>query len=281
VAGSARIDRLVTGLPVAQYQGTARRERLRAMLTGTHQVTPQRQVEVAAVDILPQPAGAYLDMTRDATAAEAFEEARTLVIDPGFFSVDWVLIDGGELRSANSGSTTNAMSLLIEAADDLIQQEHGARLGRDQIEKAIRLGSARVKLFGEPIELAPYIAAAAKRTTAVALAAVRQSMRGERREVDVILLAGGGAAVYADATRDAFPKARVVVPEAPVLANVRGFWTHAAPTDAVTENAATDVDDGVAAPPKVASKRPVATPARRGAPLRGVTGRGAKPRGDC
>ena len=35
-------------------------------------------------------------------ADEGFDQARVLVVDPGFFSVDWVLIDGGELRFANS-----------------------------------------------------------------------------------------------------------------------------------------------------------------------------------
>jgi plasmid segregation protein ParM len=227
VAGSATIDRLVTGLPVSQYQDLTRREQLRVLLTGTHQVTSKRQVTVKAVDILPQPAGAYLDMIESTDIAEELEQARTLVIDPGFFSVDWVLIDGGELRSANSGSSASAMSLLLEAADDLIQQDHGGRLGRDQLEKLVRAGAERVQLFGSPIELAGYIAAAAKRTAAVAITALKQSMRSERRQVDVVLLAGGGASVYAEVVRDAFPKARIVVPEAPVLANVRGFWAYA------------------------------------------------------
>ncbi|HME21158.1 MAG TPA: ParM/StbA family protein, partial [Acetobacteraceae bacterium] len=226
VSGQERVDRLVTGLPVAQHQDTARRERLRAALIGVHQVTPERQVTVEQVDILPQPVGAYLDAIGSAAAAAVFNTARTLVIDAGFFSVDWVLIDGGELRSANSGSSTSAMSLLIEAADDLIQQDHGDRLGLDQIEKALRAGSGTVSLFGSPVELAPYLTAAAKRTASAAITAVRQSMRSERRAVDVVLLTGGGAAIYADAAREAYPRSQVVVPADPVLANARGFWDY-------------------------------------------------------
>jgi len=227
LAGAAEVDRLVTGLPVSQYQDPARREALRAMLLGTHQVTEKTQVTVKAVDILAQPAGAYLDMVERKKGDELLKYGRTLVIDPGFFSFDWVLIDGGELRSANSGSSASAMSLLIEVVDDLIQQEHGTRLGRDEIEKLVRTGAERVQLFGSPVDLSRHIATAAKRTAKVALTAAKQSLRSERRPVDVVLLAGGGAKVYAEAAREAFPRARVEESEQPALANARGYWAHA------------------------------------------------------
>lgn len=254
VAGRAEVDRLVTGLPVAQYQDRARRERLRDMMTGTHQITPARPVTVHAVDVLPQPFGAYLDMVETATDPDAFETARTLVIDPGFFSCDWVLIDDGELRSANSGSSASAMGLLLEAADEQIRRDHGGGLGRDELEKLLRAGAERTQLFGAPIELAPYIAAAARQTTSVAITAVRQSLRSERRQVDVVLMTGGGADVYADAIREAFPKARIVVPDAAVLANVRGFWRYADAAQATRE------DEWAAAPPPPAVAAEPAAP---------------------
>jgi plasmid segregation protein ParM len=267
VSDQERVDRLVTGLPVVQHQDTARRERLHAALIGVHQVTPERQVTVAQVDILPQPVGAYLDAIGSAAAAAVFDTARTLVIDAGFFSVDWVLIEGGELRSANSGSSTSAMSLLMEAADDLIQQDHGDRLGLDQIEKALRAGSSTVPLFSSPVELAPYVAAAAKRTASAAITAVRQSMRSERRAVDVVLLAGGGAAIYADAAREAYPRSQVVVPADPVLANVRGFWDYAQDGPAERDAAAPVVSVTSAEP----TPEPIAVPEE---PAGGTTDRG-------
>jgi len=233
LAGKSQIDLLVTGLPVSQYQDKKLQGALRAMLLGSHQVTDKIRVTVKAVEILAQPSGAFLDMTERKDTDEEVEKAakmlnaRTLVIDPGFFSFDWVLVDGGELRSANSGSSANAMSLLFEVVDDLIQENHGGRLGRDELEKLARAEVTRVQLFGSPIELKSYIAVAAKRTATVALTALKQSLRGERRPVDVVLLAGGGAKVYEDATREAFPRARLEMSDNPVLANVRGFWAHA------------------------------------------------------
>lgn len=224
-AGRPRIDLLVTGLPVSQWLDPAQRQALQARLTGTHAVTPARDVEVAEVYVLPQPAGAYFDFS--AAEPEAVAEARVLVVDSGFFSVDWVLFDEGAMRGANSGTSTAAVSLVLETAADLIRADHGSRIDRDLLERALRTGAAAVPLFGRPVELAPYLTEAAKQTAPVALTAVRQTLRGERREVDLVLLAGGGAATYAEATRQTFPRARVVVPDAPVLANVRGFWLQA------------------------------------------------------
>ena len=224
-AGRERIDTLVTGLPVSQWLDLAQREALQTRLTGTHQITPARSVEVAAVQVLPQPAGAYLDF--EAREPDVVAQSRVLVVDAGFFSVDWVLYDEGAMRAANSGTTTAAMSLVLEAAADLIRRDHGSRIERDLLERALRTGTAAVPLFGRPVALAPYLAEAATQTAHVALTAIRQTLRGERREVDLVLLAGGGAATYAEATRQAFPRARVAVPAEPVLANVRGFWLQA------------------------------------------------------
>ena len=224
-AGGARIDTLVTGLPVSQWLDPAQREALQARLTGPHTVTPARSVEVLDVRVLPQPAGAYLDFC--ATEPDAVSQARVLVVDAGFFSVDWVMFDEGAMRAANSGTSTAAMSLVLEGAADLIRRDHGSRIARDLLERAVRTGTAAMPLFGRPVELAPYLAEAAKQTAPVAVTAIRQTLRGEQREVDLVLLAGGGAATYAEATRAVFPRARVVVPDQPVLANVRGFWLQA------------------------------------------------------
>ena len=224
-AGHERIDTLVTGLPVSHWLDPAQREALQARLTGTHGVTPKRQVDVAEVQVLPQPAGAYLDF--QAAEPDAVAQSRVLVVDAGFFSVDWVLFDEGAMRAANSGTSTAAMSVVLEGAADLIRRDHGSSIERDLLERALRTGTLAMPLFGRPVDIAPYLAEAARQTTRVAVTAIRQTLRGERREVDLVLLAGGGAATYAEATREAFPRARVVLPDQPVLANVRGFWLQA------------------------------------------------------
>jgi plasmid segregation protein ParM len=49
-------------------------------------------------------------------------------------------------------------------------------------------------------------------------------MRDDSRNPDIVLLAGGGGEVYAEAAREIFPRSRVEVPRDPTLANARGYW---------------------------------------------------------
>lgn len=53
---------------------------------------------VKSVVVVPQPAGAYMDIvssTKDEGLLEVLREGKTVVIDPGFFSVDWVALEEG------------------------------------------------------------------------------------------------------------------------------------------------------------------------------------------
>lgn len=95
------VDMLVTGLPVDQHQDERIRSALTKRLLGTHVITPKRSVEVKEVSVVPQPIGAYVDLvtsTKDEDLVDTINEGRTMIIDPGFFSVDWVLLSEGEVR---------------------------------------------------------------------------------------------------------------------------------------------------------------------------------------
>ena len=53
---------LVTGLPVSQFMNPELREALKKRLEGEHQITLKRSVTVKSVVVVPQPAGAYMDI---------------------------------------------------------------------------------------------------------------------------------------------------------------------------------------------------------------------------
>ena len=120
---------------------------------------------------------------------------------------------------------------LTAEADRLIYQAHGGRLGRERLEQALREGRAQLPLFGQPLELAPYIQQAAERTAPLALRALREALRLESADVDAVLLAGGGARFYQAAVEGVFPNSQVLLPRQPVFANARGFWYYANPVD--------------------------------------------------
>ncbi|MBB3105471.1 ParM/StbA family protein [Azomonas macrocytogenes] len=222
-----RIDVLITGLPVNQYFDAERRKTLIERLKGEHAITPKRTVTVESVIVIPQPAGAYMDVVNSQAGEpllEILQEGRTIVIDPGFFSVDWVALEQGEIRDKSSGTSLKAMSMLLEEINRLIQEDHGACPGVDKLEKAIRAGKRELILLGQSVPFQEYFDQASRKVAANALIPMRRSMREDGVQTDIVLLAGGGAEAYRSAAQEIFPNSHLVVSDDAVLANARGFW---------------------------------------------------------
>lgn len=226
-SGRDVINTLVTGLPVNQHADVAFRENLANSLKGTHKITPKCTVTVEKVIIVPQPAGAYLNTvytTEDEDLLDIMSNGRTVIVDPGFFSVDWVTLVGGEIRHQSSGTDHKAVSVILEETALLIESDYGAAPSIEQIEKALRSQQKEIILIGRKVCIAEYLEEAANKVTRAALVPMRTGLREEGTDVDVVLLAGGGAKMYEKAAKDVFPLSRIIMSEDPVLANATGFW---------------------------------------------------------
>jgi plasmid segregation protein ParM len=219
-----KIDLVVTGLPVNQYLNPELRERLSGQMQGEHQITPRRKITVNKVKVVPQPVGGFVDYVWSLPDASEIEDSRVLVVDPGFFSVDWVLISNGELRRQSCGTSLEASSVILDEAARLIAEDFGGNVGRERIEHALRNGLAHVRLFGERVEVAPFLKKAADKVGPIVTARLRESLRKENASADMVLLVGGGAGFFENAVKDAFPQLKVSTPDSPVYANARGFW---------------------------------------------------------
>lgn len=221
------IDVLVTGLPVDQFKDENTRKRLKDKLTGNHQIANQTTIEVKKVVVVPQPAGAYMDISESVQEDEieaVINQGRTVVIDPGFFSVDWVSIAAGEMRYNSSGTSLKAMSVLLDDAASRIKEEFGGQLSVEKLESAIVSGKNEIPLYGKMVPIKSYVEEAIKKIPDLALTSMKKSMREEGLDADVILLAGGGATFYKEAAKRIFPKAHIIMSANPELANARGFW---------------------------------------------------------
>jgi plasmid segregation protein ParM len=220
------VDRLVTGLPVAQAQDARRREALRRALVGRH-VTERGAVEVGEVRIVPQPVGAFVDLlwsALDGDTMARIEEGTVLVLDAGYYSFDWALIVAGELRRGASGTSLEAMSMLLERAAGMIAAQHGGRPQPLALEAALRQGREQVLVLGKRVPLKPVLERVAREVGSVALEALRQALRREVTNVDLVVVTGGGGALYGRQAADIFPGAEVRLARDPVGANARGFF---------------------------------------------------------
>lgn len=231
LTGERFFDVLVTGLPVSQAGDTERVAALRQRLRGTHRLDAEggHTVEVAEVKVVAQPVGALVDLVATAERAllDRVEEGVLLVIDAGFYSFDWALAVAGNLRRSSSGTSLEAMSVLLDRAARSLVKEYGGKPMPLLLEAAVRAGRTQWWQAGHAIDLGPVLARAAAETAPIAIEALRQALRREDLTVDVILLSGGGGVLYGEALRQAFPTAWVVTPTDAVTANVRGFFRYA------------------------------------------------------
>jgi plasmid segregation protein ParM len=229
LTGQCAIDLVVTGLPVAQAGEVRRRERLKRLLTGRHG-SGEASLEVGEVRVVPQPIGAYLDLVYTATDEEILERIETgtvIVLDAGFYSFDWALVVKGELRRSASGTSLEAMSVLLERAAQEAVAEAGGKPQPLGLEAALRAGRSHVLQAGHRLSVPSLLGRAAGPVCAVALESLRRSLRRESASVDLVLIAGGGGSYYVRAAAGLFPGATVVVAADPIAANARGFHRYA------------------------------------------------------
>ncbi len=222
LSGMRHVDMLVTGLPVSQYLDDARRHSVERLMKGAISITPGSHAMVDQVKVIPQPIGGLLDYISQERVD--LEDARVLVIDPGFFSVDWVVVAHKTLQRSSSGTSQNAPTVVLEEACKLIGREMGAEVSTETLENAVRNGRPSVLVLGRRVELSPYLANASRTVGAVIADSIQKSMRTESQMADLVVLVGGGADFFREAIQEAFPRLHVVTPNEPVFSNARGFW---------------------------------------------------------
>lgn len=224
LADKAEIACLVTGLPVAQALEPARVAELKARLGGWIEVSDNLRVQVHQVLVLPQPAGAYIAaFQRGAESADLFS-GTVLVIDPGYFSLDWACFVDQKVETPACGSSTEATSRLLEKTAEQLRARLRFRIDPHRLEEALRNGDSTILAAGSRVDFAAILDATAREQAPQSLREVRAALRGHAQLPDLVILAGGGARFYEHAAHQAFPNSRVILSKDPVVANVQGFW---------------------------------------------------------
>lgn len=226
MSGMSEIDVLVTGLPVDQYKDEERRADLKKKFVGKHKITPKRTVDIADVKVVAQPTGGLFDMINqdDEDNPQIEEDARILVVDPGFFSLDWVLVSNGQLQRGSSGTSHQASSVILEQAGILIAEEYGSKPTVETFEKAIRQCKKSLLVMGQRVEIEPYLQRASELLSSNTATSILTSLRTEKMSPDIVVLVGGGANFFRGAVQSAFPRLKVISPSEPVLSIARGYW---------------------------------------------------------
>src|SRR5699024_5021269 len=228
--GASRIDCLATGLPVSLYKSQATRNRVIAQFKGVHRINETTTVEVCDVRVFPQPVGTYIThVASTPNGSEVMANKSVLVVDPGFFSVDSVVIKHGAPFAGGAAMSTAAMSRVLELVDEQLtrsRSKHTALPGKfmGDLERALRSGNTVIYVGGKPVDIARLLEDASYQVARQAVSKIKASVRTLDFELDMVLLGGGGAQLFAAGITEEFPdQEQAVVFNAP-LANASGFY---------------------------------------------------------
>lgn len=233
--GSSQVA-MVVGLPVEVLHdqalaGAVEREMRRWML-GQHTFTVNGEtgtceVEQLKVDIA-QPLATWADWGMDAAGswvrgAEAVK-APVLVIDPGFNTLDMIVIEGGKIMTRYTGGETlgmrRAAEMLIEQIERRYKVDDLSLHEADEfIQAVVNRKPAKIHVDGQPVDVSREARQALDSLGAMVVRFVEQKVKNAKRFK--VILTGGGSIALGGALVERYPAAVVV--DDPVQANARGL----------------------------------------------------------
>jgi plasmid segregation protein ParM len=222
------INTLAVGLPISNY--TSQKSELLAVCKGMHEIPtppslvnglgPTIKVNIENVIVLPQPLGA-LSIYGAKCALANRNIGSTLIIDPGFKTLDWVFSHDMNVDMHRSGSFTGGVSSLLREISGIVGKKLGVGyVDLIEVEKAVSCG----KIFagGRVHDFTPFIGIV-KEAAAKIVDRFFNALDIER-EFDSIVLTGGGGKYYIDAIARKFPTHNINYESDAVMDNARGFY---------------------------------------------------------
>lgn len=213
------IDLLVVGLPVAAL--AAKKAALEKAMTGKHEVGGGRVVMVRKALAIAQPQGALVYYASLHQKMKAIAQEQSLVIDPGARTFDWLVAKGMRLVQKKSHSINRGMFDVLQAIANEISADIGTPYrDLDAIDIALRTGKSPL-IYQKPYDIAPLMPIA--RTIAQQAVSSMMQWIDASYSFQNIILVGGGAFLFKQAVKEAFPKHKIHEVKDPLYANVKGF----------------------------------------------------------
>lgn len=222
--GAAEIDLLVLGLPVNLFE--THHQYLEQAIVGNHDVPlPNGEpafVHVHAVRVIPQPIGGFFDHALKNGLYQKMKAQMNLLIDPGFYTLDWVVAEGVKMVNSRSGAHSGGMSAVLSAIGDSVSKELGTQVVDYRgIDDALRLRT-KARFFGREHDISKHVKLGEEKARQfVSVLANKVGRQGQ--DIDNIILVGGGAQFFCPLVQEKFPLHELIIADGSVFANVRGF----------------------------------------------------------
>lgn len=212
------IDLLMVGLPVDLL--SSKRKALEVMLTGEHQVAG-RTVTIHKVNAVAQPLGGFLYHAANNNMLSGLNSSRNLLVDPGFFTVDFLVSAGLREVKGMSGSHPTGVSAYLKYIAKEISRDFNVNFDNiSKIDEGVRTGV--FKLYGKDVDLTKYH----KKALSAIMPGVEAiaNVVGDGINIDRVVLIGGGASIFKGPIEAILPNHKVHCnAEHAVVANVLGY----------------------------------------------------------
>jgi plasmid segregation protein ParM len=233
--GEPEIDVLSIGLPMDRFDNRQLVDAVRDDYTGTIDLGFGRSVKVRRCVVRPQPFGGYFGLVHhlkdiDATlqqypqlglrvtSEEELHELTTLVVDPGTYTLDWIVFEAGKVLRTISGAANSAGRY---RALQRLRAAIAAEVGQPLVEQYIadidraELTGKPLRIYGRAFDLREErFQAIIRQSVRDAVQQMIPSLRLNIGRVNLIAVVGGSTRHVADALREMFPTVPVyAVPE--------------------------------------------------------------------
>lgn len=223
--GTEQEFNVVTGLPVDYYQ--LYKDDWAHIMQGTHAVRfgsgAEEKPMLIAIDkiqMIPQPFGTLYDRRLDDDGnllQNDLADLRVGIVDIGYKTSDLALADGLEFVGKKSNSSEFAMSTAYNIIAQRIQDKYKVGKEHYELDKVIESGVLRVA--GVPHDISEFKKEALGSLSDILISEVNSIW--DKREIDVIMLTGGGGKAIAEYFLPRFQQGVLV--NGPQFANVRGY----------------------------------------------------------
>lgn len=217
------IDLLVLGTPVSYYDAKA--PFIRKSFTGQHNLGDGKAIEVHRVVCLPQPIGGFVWYGESNNSYQQLRQQTNLIIDVGYFTLDWLVTRGAAPITGRSGSVPFGVAVIINLLTDVISHDLGTDVRCnprvcEAVDQAL-YGKKQPILNGRPYDISRHTKHIAGRLEqGVTLLSARV---GNAVDIDNIILIGGAAKHYAPLLRKQFPSHPLRTIDQAQFANVFGY----------------------------------------------------------
>ncbi len=218
------IVNVATGLPVAHMGDKAT---LQKMLTDEHRVRTQYTNGVYRIEhvaIAPQPYGTLFYNTLDEYGTlvdDNLSRATVLIVDVGRFTTNVITVDRMAYLERASDSINSGVGVIESHLGKHLEKAYGWTDPRpDFIQNIILSPDHRNRIDGQPVDFSDVVGGGIADLSEQVIGLVGELV-GQAREVDYLIMTGGGSIILEDAIKERYPRAYLT--ENPVMANAIGF----------------------------------------------------------